>query len=39
MAASASEKPMAVYGAITSNLLIAVAKFVAAFFAGNCVPR
>jgi cation diffusion facilitator family transporter len=32
---TASEKPIAVYGAITANLLIAVAKFVAAFFTGS----
>ena len=32
---TASEKPVAVYGAITANLLIAVAKFVAAFFTGS----
>jgi cation diffusion facilitator family transporter len=32
---AAFEKPIAVYGAITANLLIAVAKFVAAFFTGS----
>jgi cation diffusion facilitator family transporter len=32
---AASEKPIAVYGAIGANLLIAIAKFTAAFFTGS----
>ena len=32
---AASDKPIAVYGAIAANLLIAVAKFTAAFFTGS----
>ncbi|MBC7945255.1 MAG: cation diffusion facilitator family transporter, partial [Burkholderiales bacterium] len=32
---ASSEKPIAVYGAIAANLLIAVAKFTAAFFTGS----
>ncbi|HSF47332.1 MAG TPA: cation diffusion facilitator family transporter, partial [Burkholderiales bacterium] len=33
--AGSSEHPIAVYGGITANFLIAVAKFVAAFFSGS----
>ncbi len=32
---TASDKPIAVYGAIAANLLIAIAKFTAAFFTGS----
>lgn len=35
MAEGEHEKPIAVYGAIAANLVIAVAKFVAAFFTGS----
>lgn len=35
MAENASEKPITVYGALVANLLIAIAKFVAAFFTGS----
>ena len=35
MAGETSERPITVYGAITSNLVIAVAKFVAAAFTGS----
>ncbi|MGI9046666.1 MAG: cation diffusion facilitator family transporter, partial [Burkholderiales bacterium] len=32
---ASSDKPIAVYGAIAANLLIAIAKFTAAFFTGS----
>ncbi|MCE7984376.1 MAG: cation transporter [Caldilinea sp. CFX5] len=35
MASSKAERPIAVYGAIGANLLVAVTKFVAAFFSGS----
>lgn len=35
MAAGGSKKPIAVYGAIVANAIIAVAKFTAAFFTGS----
>ena len=35
MAAHAGDKPVAVYGAIVANLVIAIAKFMAAFFTGS----
>jgi cation diffusion facilitator family transporter len=35
MAEGSGERPITVYGAIAANLLIAVAKFVAAFFTGS----
>jgi cation diffusion facilitator family transporter len=35
MAAHSQEKPVTVYGAIAANLLIAISKFVAAFFTGS----
>ncbi|MCB0107385.1 MAG: cation transporter [Caldilineaceae bacterium] len=35
MASSKQERPIAVYGAIGANLLVAITKFVAAFFSGS----
>ena len=35
MASSTQERPIAVYGAIGANLLVALTKFVAAFFSGS----
>lgn len=35
MASSNQERPIAVYGAIGANLLVALTKFVAAFFSGS----
>jgi cation diffusion facilitator family transporter len=35
MSAEASTKPIAVYGAMTANLIIAATKFVAAFLTGS----
>lgn len=35
MASSNQERPIAVYGAIGANLLVAITKFVAAFFSGS----
>ncbi|MDQ3195737.1 MAG: cation diffusion facilitator family transporter, partial [Pseudomonadota bacterium] len=34
---ASSDKPIAVYGAIAANLLIAIAKFTAAFFTGSAM--